>query len=392
MNGQVPEGLILASLDDGEDFELSQQFTIGRHHDNDLTLIGTDLLDHHARGQLDERGIHLIPLNNSSFQVNGLEVAEPWRLVPDDILKIGSLRFEVTDLAAAPKDALDWTVHYKGEEVEIQSGVTIGRGSSAGISFNNAHISREHARLFVSTGNLWLLDLNSANGTFVNGKRLRGGCRLFHGDELSFDQLAMQVIGHGQDLTPARKRKPADLVAPLPLDPGALDPMPGTIEMQAIQLPDEMQNRQPESPGCYLIGQAPPVSGAVFALRFGTTAIGREGSADINIDEPSVSARHAEITYRADGVAIANLFSTNGTRVNGQAVDSVVLEDGDLITVGNVSFLLRETLAADAPVQASGWIERLLRRSKLLFHRFLVQPLLQSISKRLVHRQGPKQL
>ena len=70
MNGQVPEGLILASLDDGEDFELSQQFTIGRHYDNDLTLIGTDLLDHHARGQLDERGIHLIPLNNSSFQVN----------------------------------------------------------------------------------------------------------------------------------------------------------------------------------------------------------------------------------------------------------------------------------------------------------------------------------
>jgi|GEM_PF-1013583 len=384
MNGQVPEGLIFASLDDGEDFELSQQFTIGRHQDNDLTLIGTDLLDHHARGQLDERGIQIIPLNSSSLQVNGLEVSEPWRLVPDDILQLGSQRLEVTDLAAAPKDSLDWTVHYKGEEVEIEGDVTIGRGSSAGISFNNAHISREHARLFVSTGNLWLLDLNSANGTFVNGKRLRGGCRLFHGDELSFDQLAMQVIGHGKDLTSARKRKPADLVAPLPLDPSALDPMPGTIEMQAIQLPEAMQNREPTSPGCYLIGQAPPVSGSVFALRFGTTAIGRENSADINIDEPSVSARHAEITYRADGVAIANLFSTNGTRVNGESVDSEVLEDGDLVTVGNVSFLVRETLAANASVQKSGWIERLLLQSKLLVNRLQLN--------RLFHRQGPKQL
>ena len=145
--------------------------------------------------------------------------------------------------------------------------------------------------------------------------------------------------------------------------------MPGTIEMQAIQLPEEMQNRAPGAPGCYLIGQAPPVSGAVFALRFGTTAIGREGSADINIDEPSVSARHAEITYRADGAAIANLFSTNGTRVNGEAVDSVMLADGDLISVGNVSFLVRETLADVSTTEQPRWFERLVRQAKLLFNR-----------------------
>ena len=369
MNGQVPEGLILASLDGGEDFELSQQFTIGHHPDNDFTVTGDKILDYHARGQLDERGIQIVPLNNQSIEINGLLVAEAWRVVPDDALTIGTRRFEVADLGITPKDALDWTVHYKGEEVEVQGALTIGRGSSAGISFNNAHISREHARLFVSSGNLWLLDLNSANGTFVNGKRLHGGCRLFHGDELSFDQLAMQVIGQGQDVTTAHKREPADLVAPAPLDPGALDPMPGTIEMQAIQLPEEMQNRAPGAPGCYLIGQAPPVSGAVFALRFGTTAIGREGSADINIDEPSVSARHAEITYRADGAAIANLFSTNGTRVNGEAVDSVMLADGDLISVGNVSFLVRETLADVSTSEQPRWFERLVRQAKLLFNR-----------------------
>ena len=369
MNGQVPEGLIIASLDDEKEFELSQQFSFGRHKDNDFVITGATAQDHHGHGQLDERGVQIIPLNKASFQVNGLEVSEPWRVVPGDTLDLGSQRFEVRDLAPMPEEVLDWTVHYKGEEVEVQGSLTIGRGSSAGISFNNAHISRVHARLFVSTGNLWLLDLNSANGTFVNGKRLRGGCRLFHGDELSFDQLVMQVNGHGVDLTPTRKRQPADLVAPQPLDPDALDPMPGTIEMQSIQLPDEVQNREPESPGCYLIGQAPPVSGSVFALRFGTTAIGREGTADINIDEPSVSARHAEITYRADGVAIANLFSTNGTRVNGQTVDSVLLSDGDVITVGNVSFLLRETPANKDAAKKQPLVKRLLNQSKRLFGR-----------------------
>ena len=146
---------------------------------------------------------------------------------PSDELKLGSQRFEVRDGGTTPAEALSWTVHYKGEEVEVHGALTIGRGASAGISFNNAHISREHARLFVSAGNLWLLDLNSANGTFVNGKRLRGGCRLFHGDELSFDQLAMHVIGHGQDLTPARMREASDLAAPLALGNSAMGPARG---------------------------------------------------------------------------------------------------------------------------------------------------------------------
>lgn len=366
MNGQVLEGLVLASLDDEEDFVLPQQFTIGRHLNNDMLVAGEDVLDYHARGQLDERGVQIIPLSGATIEVNGAYVTEAWRVVPADEIKLGSQRFEVRDSAATPAEPLSWTVHYKGEEVEVLGALTIGRGANAGISFNNAHISREHARLFVSAGNLWLLDLNSANGTFVNGKRLRGGCRLFHGDELSFDQLAMQVIGHGQDLTPARKREPADLVAPLSQGMGALDPIQGTIEMQAISLPEALQTTEPESPGCYLIGQAPPVSGRVFALRFGTTTIGRETSAEINIDEPSVSARHAELTYRSDGVAIANLFSTNGTLVNGTSVDNVMLQDGDVIAVGNVSFLLRKTSASqvlEGPAQSvlrrmRRWLQR----------------------------------
>ena len=356
MNGQVPEGLILASLDDEDDFELPQQFTLGRHLNNDMVVAGEDVLDYHARGLLDERGLQIVPLNDSTVEINGVYVSEPWRLVPADELRLGSQLFAVRDSGATPAEPLSWTVHYKGEKVEVLESLTIGRGASAGISFNNAHISREHARLFVSTGNLWLSDLNSANGTFVNGKRLRGGCRLFHGDELSFDQLAMQVIGHGQDLTPARQRDESDLSSSLPSRDLAANPVDGTVEMRAVALPESLQSQEPDTPGCYLIGQGPPVSGSVFALRFGTTAIGRESSAEIQIDEPSVSARHAELTYRSNGVAIANLFSTNGTLVNGEAVDSVTLQDGDVITVGNVSFLLRETRAA---VEGRSWLQRL---------------------------------
>ena len=357
MNGQLPEGLTLASLDDGDEFELNQQFTIGRHLNNDIIVAGEDVFDYHARGQIDERGLQIVPLNGATIEVNGVFVSESWRVVPTDELRLGPLRFELRDQSEPASEALSWTVHYKGEEVAVQSALTIGRGASAGISFNNSHISREHARLFIGAdGNLWLLDLNSANGTFVNGKRLLGGCRLFHGDELSFDQLAMQVLGHGQDLTPARKRRSADLEAPLAGNNAALDPIDGTMEMHAVTLPEALQSPGPVSPGCYLIGQSSPVSGQIFALRFGATTIGREANAEICVDDPGVSARHAELTYRADGVAIANLFSTNGTRVNGKAVDSVMLANGDVIAVGNVSFLLHETSAEPAKGRFRIWL------------------------------------
>ena len=353
MTGQLPEGLALVELGEGaEPFALTSSFTIGRHIENDLVVAGEDVRDFHARCQFDERGLQVIPLDAATIEVNQLHVSEPWRLVPSDELQIGSQRLRLIDTSARPTDALTWALHYKGEELAVHDDLIVGRGPKAGISFNNSHISREHARVFISSGLLWLLDLNSANGTFVNGKRLRGGCRLFHGDELSFDQLAMQVVGHGQDLTPVRPRQPNDLSMPLyPVD-DLPEKLSGTLEMAAVRLPDTLTNLQPSAPGCYLIGQTPPLSGRVFNLQFGASTIGRDPDAEIRVEEPSVSARHAEVAYRSDGLSISNLFSTNGTRVNGREIVSTTAADGDVITVGNVSFLVR---LVEAEPARRGW-------------------------------------
>jgi pSer/pThr/pTyr-binding forkhead associated (FHA) protein len=58
----------------------------------------------------------------------------------------------------------------------IQDGMVIGRDSkSADLVMNDSSVSRRHARLFRKNGALMLEDLQSANGTVVNGRPLKAG-------------------------------------------------------------------------------------------------------------------------------------------------------------------------------------------------------------------------
>ena len=73
--------------------------------------------------------------------------------------------------------------------------------------------------------------------------------------------------------------------------------------------------------------------------------LGRDSAADITLDDPGVSRRHAEIRVTHDGphlvMGLRDLGSTNGTYVNGERIASQRLSDGDRVTVGRVSFIVR---------------------------------------------------
>ena len=64
--------------------------------------------------------------------------------------------------------------------------------------------------------------------------------------------------------------------------------------------------------------------------------VGRSPSSDIVIDEPYVSATHARFTIQGPALVLEDLGSTNGTMVNGHAIDQpVTLRDGDEVQVGD---------------------------------------------------------
>lgn len=66
-----------------------------------------------------------------------------------------------------------------------------------------------------------------------------------------------------------------------------------------------------------------------------TVVIGRMPDCDIVLADPNASRRHAEVRRHGDGYVVADLDSTNGTRVNGGGIRERALLDGDEIGIGS---------------------------------------------------------
>jgi hypothetical protein len=62
--------------------------------------------------------------------------------------------------------------------------------------------------------------------------------------------------------------------------------------------------------------------------------LGRSREADIVLQDPNVSRRHAELRRDEGGWQVVDLGSTNGIKVNGRRVDQQPLSPGDQITIG----------------------------------------------------------
>ncbi len=79
-------------------------------------------------------------------------------------------------------------------------------------------------------------------------------------------------------------------------------------------------------------------AGLVFSLSGPQLVIGQSASADLVIDDPYVSGRHALVTIDGSGrVTIGDLNSTSGTFVNGERITGArVLEPGDRVQFADV--------------------------------------------------------
>ena len=79
-----------------------------------------------------------------------------------------------------------------------------------------------------------------------------------------------------------------------------------------------------------------------------TYTIGGAPENSIQLDEPSVSGRHAELVLAAENCHLKDLDSTNGTLVNGQPVTEVQLRAGDRIRFGKVEACFECEIAGSA--------------------------------------------
>lgn len=98
-----------------------------------------------------------------------------------------------TDKRGARLRILEPAAH-RGETYPLGDEITVGRGGGCGIVLpEDGFVSTVHARLFRRGDDLFVEDLGSRNGTFLNGDRLATPTRLRRGDRVQFGQTVAEV-------------------------------------------------------------------------------------------------------------------------------------------------------------------------------------------------------
>ena len=217
-----------------------------------------------------------------------------------------------------------------GSRIELGPGpFLIGRteegdGSLAG----DPEISRRHAELSDVDGEWLIEDLDSTNGTFVNGRRIDEPTPLRPGDTLKVGTTTLEVEGSavGPEVTAVRQVATGQPTAARPVA------MPPSLEV---------------------VGG--PAEGSTLALEDGELVLGREAEGEGRLgDDPELSRRHARVTETDGGLVIEDLGSTNGTLVNGTRIESATtLHPGDTVELGTSQLKLRGG-AVPPPEEAPG--------------------------------------
>ncbi|HVE53660.1 MAG TPA: FHA domain-containing protein [Ramlibacter sp.] len=204
------------------------------------------------------------------------------------------------------------------KEVQLtKDRTTLGRRPYNDIVIDNLAVSGEHAVLQLTGNEVFLEDLNSTNGTYVNGKAVKKQL-LQNNDTVEIGKYKIKFINEAPGATFEKTMiiKPG-MVPPMPAKPGV--PAAGAAAPAAAA-------RQPEA-------AAAPGGTASIKVLSGAAA-GREVplvKVVTTIGKPGVAV--AAITKRSHGFVVAHVEGSNKPTLNGAAIgpEPVTLKNGDML-------------------------------------------------------------
>jgi pSer/pThr/pTyr-binding forkhead associated (FHA) protein/NADPH-dependent 2,4-dienoyl-CoA reductase/sulfur reductase-like enzyme len=348
----VRESAVTLRLQDGTLQQVGDRLRIGRNPDNDLVLNDPQVSGGHAEIRRGQNEVVLVDLGSSNGTfVNDVAVTGPRTLRHKDIIRLGATEMAFvlqvmeprsqTGPAGLPDEPLERPqtstgviaeLTWDGRRFEIiEDMFQIGRDTEgAKVTLEDPAASWLHAEVTRHGDTLYLRDLGSRNGSYVNGELVAVPHPLRDGDVIH--------IGN-TDLTFRSETAPVAATAPIPAT------QPSSIRRGAGLLCTE---------GRFL--------GVWFAIKRRSATVGRDPSCDVTIADLTVSRRHAELRLDGDQWRISDLGSTNGTTVAGQPVERgawVTVSVGDEIRLGNIAVILSDRQSApsavrDAPAIDSG--------------------------------------
>jgi len=201
---------------------VAPKVTIGRGNQCDLTLADASIAKLHAEILVDGEELELRNLaGKGQLAVNGRAVDGSCKLQRNDRVQLGDRNLAVVDpkitrLKAAGASAnVAWALRANhpaivGRVFPVRETSVVGRSDDCDLTFAMSHLSRRHARLEVRDGLLFVVDLGSANGTFLNNQRVTES-RVRRGDELRFDSLSFSVVGPADDIDKTTVRQAVNI-------------------------------------------------------------------------------------------------------------------------------------------------------------------------------------
>lgn len=91
----------------------------------------------------------------------------------------------------------------------------------------------------------------------------------------------------------------------------------------------------------WLISFSWKTEGEDYKVYEGRNLISSSGDGDIKLNDPAVSSPHCMVLYRGGIIKIKDELSTNGTFLNGTAIEEAEIKDGDLIKIGKTELKFR---------------------------------------------------
>lgn len=94
---------------------------------------------------------------------------------------------------------MTWTIQgitgeLVGQDILVERDMLVGRHQTADLILQSAEISRKHAAFLIKEDALWVQDLGSSNGTFVNDVQISNETLLKSGDVVQFASLKFSVL------------------------------------------------------------------------------------------------------------------------------------------------------------------------------------------------------
>lgn len=272
-----------------------------------------------------------------SVFINEVPVVKEHKLVAWDIIRLGNSELEIIDPlkekvkaeseveqktvirpAISPWMLKGVSAPLDGQYFSVANGYVIGRDEKNDIVVPLSFVSRRHSKMALRKDKLYIEDLNSSNGTYVNGESIKS-CELRNGDEIRFDEFIFNVIG------PVTK----------------VDSKPRTVVREIKKNKPKSDKRETgqhkkilASKRVFLHGLSSDVLGKVFEITNAENHISRMLGHHLSTSEKSVSARHVYLSETDFGWEIKNDGASDGLLVNGKMQARAVLQDGDEVVVG----------------------------------------------------------